>query len=120
MGYGYSGGSDAGLQPDALEFRKMVVNLGNMFVRLAAAERRKVLSILEGVAFGKKTTVSYLDRWSKADMRTCYAQLQPISQKMANGWRRGASEYLKTGDNNCLAMKCLMDELVCRTWIEEP
>ncbi len=43
-----------------------------------------------------------------------YLQLQPISQKMANDLRRWASSPLKARRNNKLALKCLMDELVCR------
>jgi hypothetical protein len=46
--------------------------------------------------------------------------MKPISPKMANDFRRWAAELLRTGGNNNLALKCLMDELVCRRWLEEP
>ena len=78
------------------------------------------MRLLEQFTFGKTSTASYWDRWSKDDMKSCYLQLQPISQKMANDLRRWASELLKAGRNNKLALKCLMDELVCRGWIGEP
>jgi hypothetical protein len=39
---------------------------------------------------------------------------------MANDFRRWAAELLEAGRNNKLALKCLMDELEVRTWIEEP
>jgi hypothetical protein len=111
---------DAGLQPDDFKLRKVLVNLGNAYVRLAARDRRKVMRLLEQLAFGKASSVSYWDRWSKEDMKRCYLQLQPISQKMANDLRRWASEHLKAGRNNKLTLKCLMDELVRRVWMEEP
>ena len=44
-------------------------------------------------------------------MQACYLQLKSISQKMANDLRRWASELLKTGWNDRLALKSLMDEL---------
>lgn len=110
----------AGTQPDDFKLRKLVVNLGNAYVRLAARDRRKVMRLFEQIAFGKASSASYWDRWSKDDMKTCYLQLQPISQKFANYMRRWAAQHLKTGGNNKLALKCLMDELECRTWIEDP
>jgi hypothetical protein len=110
----------AGVQPYDLKLRKLVFNLGNAYVRLVARDRRKVMRLLEQFAFGKNRTASYWDRWSKDDMKCCYLQLQPISQRMANDLRRWASVLLKAGRNNKLALKCLMDELVVRKWIEEP
>jgi cellobiose phosphorylase len=111
---------DEGLQPDFVKLRKFVVNLGNAYVRLAAKDRRKVMRLLEKLAFGKASSVSYWDRWSKDDMKSCCLQIQPISQKMANDLRRWASELLETERNKKLDLKCLMDELIIRTWIEEP
>lgn len=114
-------GRHAGPQADALKLRKATVNLGNTFVRLAARDRRKVLRILERLAFRKNGKYShYWDRWTADDSGACYLQLQPISQEFANGWRRWASKLLQTGDNCDLRLECLMGELVCRTWIEEP
>ena len=46
-------------------------------------------------------------------------QLQPISEKTANDLRRWASELLKIGCNNRLALRYLMDELIVRTWFEK-
>ena len=112
--------SDTEQRPDELKIRRIVVNLGNVFVRLTAADRKKVLRILEKVAYGKTGTTFYWDCWSEDDMRACHRQLKPISQKMAYGWSRWASLHLKAACNNRLAMKRLVDELVCRTWIEEP
>lgn len=109
-----------GPPPDGVNLRKLTVNLGNTFVRLTAADRRKVMLALGQFAFGKNSSAAYWDLWSKAEMKTCYLQLKPISQEMANGLRRWASEHLKVGHNNRLALKCLMDELVVRNWIEEP
>jgi replication-associated recombination protein RarA len=107
-------------QVDTIKLREVKVNLGNVFVRLAAGDRRKVLRLLEQLVYKKTGTTSYRDRWSKDDMRACYLKLRAISQKMANGFRRFASMLLKAGHNNCLAMKCLVDELVWRRWIEKP
>ena len=110
----------AGQKLDALELRKVEAHLGNSFVRLTAADRKKVLRAFRQFAFGKNSSVAYWDLWSKDEMKTCCLQLKPISQEMANDLRRWASEHLKVGHNNCLALKCLMEELVIRVWIEEP
>ena len=108
-----------GLPLDNFKLRKLVVSLGNTYVRRRTADRRKVMRALKQFAFGKAKEVSYWDRWSKEDAKRCYLLLKPISPKMANDVRRWASELLKTGNNNKLALKCLMDELEIRTWIEE-
>lgn len=115
-----SEGPVAGPQPDNIKLHKLVVNLGNCYVRLAKRDRRKVMRLLKKLAFGKASSASYWDRWSKDDAKSCCQQLQPISKKMANDLRRWASELLKTGGNVKLTLKCLMDELDCRQWIEEP
>ena len=75
---------------------------------------------LKKFAFGKAKSALYRDLWSKDDAKNCYLVLKAISPKMANDFRSWASELLKAGGNNKLALKCLMDELVIRTWIEEP
>jgi hypothetical protein len=106
--------------PDGFKLRKLIVNLGNAYVRLAPRDRRKVMQFLERFAFGKASSALYRDRWSKDEAKCCCLQVQPISKKMANDLRRWASELLKTGGNNKFALKCLMDELIVRTWIEEP
>ena len=113
-------GPAAGQQPDDLERRKLVVNLGNIFVRLTLAKRRKAMTLLERFTFGNSSSVSYWDSWTKEDSQSCYLRLKLISPKMANYFRRWASELLKTGGNNKLALKCLLDDLTTRTWIEEP
>jgi hypothetical protein len=114
------GGPNVGLQPDDFKLRKLMVNLGNAYVRLAARDRRKVMRLLEQFAFGSASSVSYWDRWSKDEIKRCFLQMRPISPKMANDFRRWAAELLEAGRNNKLALKCLMDELEVRTWIEEP
>lgn len=119
MSKAFNGGPIAKPQPDDLKLRKLVVKLGNAYVGLSTQDRRKVLRLLERVIFGEKTAVSFWDRWSQEDMRACYTQLQPISQKIAKVWHRWASEHLKTGHNICLVVRCLMDELICRMWREE-
>jgi cellobiose phosphorylase len=88
------------------------------YVRLPARERRKVLRLLQRLAYRKTGTNSYWDRWTTDDMRACYLKLQPISQKLANGWRRWASPHLKAGLNYRLAMIVLVDSMVCQMWIE--
>ena len=109
-----------GSPPDGFKLRKLIVNLGNAYARLSARDRRKVMRCLEQFTFGTNSSAAYWDTWSKDDAKRCYLQLQPISQKMANDLRRWAAELLKTGGNKKLAVKCLMDELIVRTWIEEP
>ena len=118
MGKTHVEGPNMGLQVDAIELRKVEVNLGNAFVRLAAADRRKVLRSLEQLVYGNSETTSHWDPWSKDDVRRCYRKLLRISQEMADGWGRWAFKLLKTGNNTRLNMKCLVDELVCREWIE--
>ena len=110
----------AGPQPNDFEIRKLVVNLGNAYVRLAARDRLKVMRALKQFAFGKNSSASYWDRWSEDEMKRCFLQMKPISPKMANDFRRWAAEHLEAGRNNKLVLKCLMDELEVRTWIEEP
>jgi hypothetical protein len=115
-----SEGLVSGPQPDEIKLRKLMVILGNDYVRLAARERKKVMRALEQSAFGKKSSVGYWDPWSEDEMKRCYMRLKPISPKMANDFRRWASELLKVGRNDKLAIKSLMDELDCRRSIEEP
>ena len=92
-----SDGLIAGPQPNDFEYRKLMVNLGNTYVRLTAGDRRKVMRALEQFAFGKAKEASYWDRWSKEDVKSCVLQVKLISPKMANDLRRWASELLKTG-----------------------
>lgn len=115
-----SAGLVPGPQPNDFEIRKLTVKLGNAFVRLTAAKRRKVIRAFKEFAFGNARSVSYWDRWSEDEMKRCFLQLQPISPKIANGFRRWAVKHLETGRNNKLVLKCLMDELEVRTWSEEP
>jgi len=107
-------------QPEEFKLRKLKVSLGNAYVRLAARDRQKVIRAMAEFTFGKKSSATYWDPWSNDEMKRCYLQLKPISKKMANDLRRWASEHLKAGWNNRLALKALMDELDCRRSIEEP
>jgi hypothetical protein len=113
-------GPVAGPPPECLEFRRIVVGLGNAYVRLATRDRWKVLRALKEFAFGKANTASYWDIWSKDDVERCCVKLKPTSPKMANLLSRWASEVLRIGRNNKLTLKCLMDELEVRTWTDEP
>ena len=107
--------------PDHSKLRKFLANLGNAYLRLAAEDRLKVMRLLAQFTFRNANTASTnWDRWSKDHLKACCLQLQPISQKMANDLRRWGSELLKTGCNNRLAARYLMDELIARTWIEKP
>jgi hypothetical protein len=116
----HSEGTVPGPQPGEVKLRKLKVTLGNAYVRLAARDRQKVMRTLKQFAFGKKSSVSYWDPWSKDEAKLCHLQLKPISPKMANDLRRWASELLKVGWNNRLALKSLIDDLDCRRSIEEP
>lgn len=109
-----------GPQPNEFEIRKLTVKLGNSFVRLTAAERRKVMRALEQFTFGKATSVSERDLWSKDEAKTCYQVLKLISPKMANDFRRWTSEHFKAERNIKLTLFCLKEELEYRTWIEDP
>ena len=109
-----------GLQPGDFKLRKLVVNLGNAYVRLAAKDRRKVIRLIEKFAFGNASSVSYWDRWSKDEMKRCFLHMKPMSPKVANDFRRWANELLKTGRNNKLQINILMCELEVREWIEDP
>jgi hypothetical protein len=116
----HSEGAVPGPQPGEVKLRKLKVTLGNAYVRLTARDRQKVMRTLEQFTYGKKSSASHWYFWSKDEMKSCYLQLKPISQKMANDLRRWALELLKVGHNNRLAAKSLMDELSCRRSIEEP
>ena len=107
-------------QPDNIKLRKLEVRLGNLHVRQTKRNRLTVMRALKQVTFGKASSVSYWDRWSKDEMKRCFLQLQPVSEEMANDFRCWAFELLKTGSNNKLMLKCLMDELEVRTWMEDP
>ena len=111
---------NAGQKLDALELRNLEAHIGNSFVRLSAVDRKRAMRALGEFVFGNNCSFAYWDLWSKAEMKTCYLRLKPISQEMANDLRRWASEHLEAGHNNRLALKCLIDELVVRHWIEEP
>jgi hypothetical protein len=115
-----SEGLIAGHLPNEFEIRKLTTKLGNSFVRLTAAQRRKVMRALKQLTFGKVSSVSERDLWSKDEALTCYLLLKPISPKMANGFHRWTSEHLKTGRNNKLVLDCLMGTLDVRAWIEDP
>jgi hypothetical protein len=109
-----------GPQPNDFEIRKLTVRLGNLFVRLTAAERRKVMRALKQFFFGEASSVSERDLWTKDEAKICYQLLKSISPKMANDFRRWTSEHLKTGRNNKLVLDHLMGSLDVRAWIEDP
>lgn len=115
-----SNGPVQGPSPDDFKYHKLMVSLGNTYVRLTAARRRRVMRAFEKFTFGKNSSVAEWDLWSKDDLKSCVLQLQPISPKMAKDLRQWALVLLKAGYNNKLKLKCLMDELEVRTWIEEP
>jgi hypothetical protein len=115
-----SEGAGAAPQLDDFKIHKFLVNLSNAHVRLTAANRRKVMRLLQEFAFGNASSVSYWDRWSKDEMKRCFLRMKPISPKMASGFRRWAAQHLEAGRNEKLALKILMDELEIRTWIEDP
>jgi hypothetical protein len=108
--------SGAGPQPDYLELRKLVVNLINEYLRLTEPDRRKVTGLLDKFFLGQADTLPTWDHWSEDDMQACCLQLQPISRRMANDFRRWASELLKTGRNNRFEVGLLKDELQERGW----
>ena len=110
----------AGPQSNEFEIRKLTTKLGNSFVRLTAAERRKVMRTLKQFTFGKASSASERDLWSEDEAKTCYLLLKPISPKMANDFRRWTSEHLKTGRNYKLVLDSLMGTLDVRAWIEDP
>lgn len=102
-----------------LQRQEAVDNFCETYLRLATPDRRKVLRLLERLAYRKAGTNSYFDRWTTDDMRSCYLQFQRISQEVAKRWRRWASVHSKAGLNNRLVIICLVDTLVCQMWIEE-
>jgi hypothetical protein len=105
--------------PMNFEIRKLTVKLGNSFVRLTAAERRKVMRAIKQFTFGKASSASERDIWSKDEAKTCYLLLKPISQKMANDFRSWASEYRETEHQFRLAFRSRIAELVRRKRSEE-
>ena len=67
-----------GPPPDGLKLRKLMVNLGNAFVRLTAADRRKVMRLIQHFAFGKNRTVSYWEHWSNDGLKFCCLQMKRL------------------------------------------
>ena len=121
---------NAGPQPDDFKLRKLSVKLRKAYMRVATPDRRRVMRLsapdrqrvmrlLEQFTFGKTSTASYRDPRSKDEIKCCYLQLQPISQKMANDFRRWASELLKAEHNYRLAVRSRIAELVRRARAEE-
>jgi hypothetical protein len=110
----------AGPQPNDFKIRKLLVSLGNTYVRCTPAERRNIMRALKTFAFGKAKSISLYDTWSEDDAKTCDQTLKAISPKMANDFRRWAAELLRDGRNIVGNVKRLEDELVVRASIEEP
>ena len=106
--------------PNDFKIHKLLVSLGNTYVRRTAADRRKVMRALNKFAFGKSNSVFLCDLWSEDDAKSCYLELKAISPKMANDFRSWAAELLRVGHNRMGALKRLEDTLVVRTWMEEP
>lgn len=107
-------GPVAALRPIELRLRRLVIKLGKAYVRLAEPDRQRVMRLTEEFSSGKTSTASHRYPWSKADIERCYLQLQPISQKMANDFRRWASEYRETEHQFRLAFRVRIAELVRR------
>jgi hypothetical protein len=93
-----------------------VVNLVNEYLRLTAPDRRKVMRLLDKFFLGQADTLPTWDPWSKDDMQACYLQLQTISQRVSNDFRRWASGLFKAGRNYRFAVGLLKDELQEREW----
>jgi len=106
-----------------VEFRKACMSVARpdrrRVMRLAAPDRQRVMQLMEQFAFGDTTTASYRVTRSKDDINCCYLQLQPISQEIANDFRRCASELLKVEHNYRLALRSRIAELVRRARAEE-
>ena len=92
-------------------------NFCKAYARLAAQDRRKVMRLVERLAYGKTGTPEW-DQWTADDLWAFYLKLQPISQTLANYWRRWASQHLKPGLNCRLAIIVLVDSMVCQMWTE--
>jgi hypothetical protein len=117
-------------QPDNFKLRKLSVKLDRAYMRVVTPDRRRVMRLsvpvrqwvmrlLEQFTFGKTGTASSRAPRTKDDIKCCYLQLQPISQKMANDFRRWASELLKAEHNYRLAVGSRIAELVRRARAEE-
>ena len=110
----YSDGPVAGTRPDDSTVRNLEAKLCNSYVRLAAPDRQKVVRIIKQFAFGKACSTSYWDWWSNYNLKSCYRQLKPISQEMANDLLSFASELLKLEENYCLALEALAEQAQAR------
>ena len=102
--------------PDDFKIRKLEVNLINEYLRRTEPDRQKVTGLLDKFFLGQADTLPTWEHWSEDDMQACYLHLQPISQRLANDFRRWASELLKAGCNSRLAVGLLKDELQERGW----
>jgi hypothetical protein len=64
MGRIISARSGAEPLPDDFKIHRLLVNLGNAYVRRSAAERRNIMRAFNKFAFGKAKSASYWDLWS--------------------------------------------------------
>ena len=108
--------SGAGQQPDGLKLHELVVKLGNDYMRLTASDRRGAMRLLDEFFLGQADTLPTWEHWSEDDMQACCLQLQPVSQRLANDFRRWASELLRTRRNSRFEVGRLKDELQEREW----
>jgi hypothetical protein len=88
---------------------------------LAGRERGKVVRFLKGKASPKVAQPDNQKPWTKSDMRACYGELRDISPKVANAWRRWASEILKLEFSRLdvgLQFRILLDSLECHMYVK--
>ena len=130
MAKAHSDGLVTGRQPDDFKFRELSVKLDKALMRVATPDRRRVMRLsalnrkwvkrlLEQFTFRKTSTGSYRAPRNKDDIKCCYLQLQPISQKITDDFRRWAYELLKAEHDYRLAVKSRIAELVRRARAEE-
>ena len=100
------------LGPIELRLDRLLGKLVKAYGRLAEPDRQRVKRLTFEFSSGKTSTASRHHAWTKADIKRCYLQLQPISQKMANDFRLWASEYRETEHQFRLAFGSLIADLV--------
>jgi hypothetical protein len=111
MNKAFNEGPLAALRPVELRLNRLVVKIINAFRRLAKPDRRRVMRLFDEFTVGKTSTASDRYPWSIADIERCCLQLQPFSQKMANDFRRWASEYRETEHQFRLAFRAHIAEV---------
>src|SRR4051812_22816712 len=95
------------MKASKLELVALELNLEDEVARLATDDRRKAFQHLEQLAL-KAGLSSNWEPWSNHEIMTCYRNLLPISQTLAQSWRRWARRVSDGDYNTRLILACIL------------